>query len=126
MSNKITELAYLRNQLASANFGMAEKQLLVKIKRDILELDAPFKELALNAINNSEEDIKKAKFELATQEVQLIHNFPFEEPHTWNSDYFYKIELLSYLEQVDDVQRIKKLIFLLGRLQGKLNMQYPR
>ncbi len=61
-----------------------------------MKLDTPFKELALNAINNSEEDMKKADFKSVTQEIQLIHNFSFEKPQAWNSDYFYKIELLTW------------------------------
>lgn len=120
MNNKITELAYLRNQLASANFNEPDKQLLAKIKEDILRSNTPFKELALNAINNCENDVNNNNFKFATQEIQLIHNFTFEQPHAWNSDYFYRIELLSYLEQIDDVQRVKKLISALGKLQDKL------
>jgi hypothetical protein len=122
MNNKIIELAYLRNQLASENFRETDKQLLHKIKQEITELNTPFKNIAVNAINNCEENIKNSNFKLALQEIQLIHNFPFTNPKTWNSDYFYKIELLSYLEKTEDVQRIKRLILLLSELQNTFEL----
>lgn len=124
MSRKIVELAYLRNQLASGNFSDTDKQLMSEIKQKILRLNNLFTELALSAITRCEEDIKKDDFKLATQEIQLIHNFTFNEPQSWNSNYFYKIELLSYLEQIEDTQRIKKLIFSLAKLQDAYNKQF--
>ncbi len=121
MNNKIIELAYLRNQLASKKYSDEDEQMINKVKHDISKMNSPFKELALHAINNCENDIKNANFDLATQEMQLIHNFPFYDPEIWDSDYFYKIELLSYLEQVEDVTRIKKLICSLAKLQQMLS-----
>lgn len=121
MNYQLTELAYLRNQLATGNFSIEDVQLIKKIKQHISELDTPFKELALNAINNCEQDIENGNFKLATQEIQLIHNLPFEKSEIWNADYFYKIELLSYLEQVEEPKKIKKLIQLLALLDDKLN-----
>ena len=117
MNNKITELAFIRNKLASKQFGADDKRLMNKIKNDISQMNTPFRQLALEAICNCENDIRDAKFDIAAQEIQLIHNFPFNAPESWNSDYFYKIELLSYLENVEDVTRIKKLIYALAKLQ---------
>jgi hypothetical protein len=116
MSEKITELAHIRNKLASGFFSKEDEQVLSKTKDKISSLDSSFKEIALNAINNCEQNIRNNEWELAAQEIQLIHNFTFEDAAKWNSDYFYKVELLSYLEQTDDVKRIKKLISLLATL----------
>lgn len=107
--NKFVELAYLRNRLASSNFAEEEKQLMYKIKQEISGLNTPFKNIALNAINNCEKDLKVFNFKSATQEIQLIHNFTFKEPYLWDISHFYRIELLSYLEQIDDIDRIKNL-----------------
>lgn len=115
--SKNIELAFLRNKLASGKFNEEDRELMNKIKENIIILNTPFKELAINAINNCEQDIKKSDFESATQEIQLIHNFTFGDFNAWNQDYFYKIELLSYIELINDSQRIKRLISLLAKIQ---------
>lgn len=120
MSGKILELAYLRNQLASKKFSEDDSRLLQVIEEQIKSKDSIFKEIALNAIMNSKLDIKNGDFESAAQEIQLIHNFTFEKPELWNSNYFYTIELLSYLEQVKNAERIKKTICLIGWLESKI------
>lgn len=116
MNSKILELAYLRNQLASNQFDDKDATLMQEVADKIINSNSKFKEISLNAVENCKLDISKANFKAATQEIQLIHNFPFDIPEQWNADYFYKIELLSYLEQVEDVARIKKVIKLLGAL----------
>ena len=116
MSGKIIEFAFVRNKLVSGHFGEEDKQILHNIKDKILLSNSPFKDILLNGINNCEQSIQDNNLVLAAREIQLIHNFTFGNPAAWNSDYFYKIELLSYLEQTDNVKRIKKLISLLARL----------
>jgi hypothetical protein len=120
MNNKIIELAYLRNQLISGKYTEDDKSILNDVKEKIMKLNSPFNRIAFNAILNCENDIKNFNFKLAALEIQLIHNFPFSEPQEWNSDYFYKVELLSYLEQIEDVIRIKTLIILLAQLQADI------
>lgn len=122
MSNKLIELAHLRNVLFSADFNEASWNMLQKVKKDILALKTPFEDIAINAINNSEEDIKNLNFTAAAQELSLIHNFPFKNYREWNSDYFYSVELSSYLDNTEDVPRIKKLIFLLSKLVDKFDI----
>lgn len=119
MSDKFLELAFLRNQLASHKFNEKDVELLLQIEKKINLTNTIFKEVAINAIKNCKSDIENGNFENATQELQLIHNFCFESPKKWNSDYFYTIELLSYFENVKDAKRIKKTISLLGDLASK-------
>mgnify|MGYP006377271751 FL=1 len=119
MSDKILELACLRNQLASHRFSGNDAELLREIENKINTGNSIFKEVAINAIKNCKSDIENANFESATQELQLIHNFCFGSPTLWDSDYFYTVELLSYLEKVNDAKRIKKTIGLLGGLANK-------
>ena|SRR3989338_6440797 len=119
MSDKILELSYLRNQLASLKFSEDDATLLQEIEDKIKNGNSIFKEVAINAIKNCKSDIRNCDFETATQELQLIHNFCFEAPEVWNSDYFYTVELLSYLEKVNNAERIKKTISLVGRLANE-------
>lgn len=119
MSDKILELAYLRNQLASHRFSEEDFELLRQVENKINNGNSIFKEVAINAIKNCKSDIHGESFESATQELQLIHNFCFESSEAWNSDYFYTVELLSYLEKVNDAKRIKRTISLLGELADK-------
>lgn len=118
--NKSIELAFLRNQLAMGRFSNEDSELMSKFKNKMVNSNTPFKELAINAINNCEQDINSGNFKSATQEIQLIHNFTFEDFHDWNSDHFYKIELLSYIELANSSERIKKVIVLIAGLIHKL------
>ncbi|MGB8807011.1 hypothetical protein A1D18_01815 [Candidatus Rickettsiella isopodorum] len=79
-----------------------------EIENKINKGNSIFKEIAINAIKNCKPDIENENFESATQKLPLIHNFFFGSPEIWNSDYFYTVELLSYLEEVNDAKRIKK------------------
>lgn len=114
------ELAFLRNDLASGKYDTNTSNLLYKIKMQISNSNSPFKELAMNALVNCENDLKNKDFTLASFEINLIHNFTFENLVLWDSNHFYSIELLSYIENVENVARIRKLILLLGRLEEKL------
>lgn len=116
MNDKNIDLTHIRNKLASGSFNKEDEQILSGVKDTISSLNSPFKDIALNAIYNCEQNIRDNEWELAAREIQLIHNFTFENAAKWNSDYFYKVELLSYLEQTDDIKRIKKLILLLAKL----------
>lgn len=118
MNYNMIELAYLRNQLACERFFERDNELLDKVKIEISNGSSRFKKIALNAIHNCEEDIKSGDLKSAAQEMRLIHNFPFDNAEKWNEDYFYRIELLSYIEQIDDSKRIKNLIHLLGALDS--------
>jgi len=119
MSDKILGLAYLRNQLASHKFNEDDAKLLHQIEEKINKGNSIFKYVSINAIKNCKLDIENKNFDSATQEIQLIHNFCFEKPESWNSDYFYTVELLSYLEQVNDAERVKKAIGLIGDLASE-------
>jgi hypothetical protein len=116
MNTKYIELAHLRNRLARGCFDDEDKQLLELIEHKILSSNSPLKDIALNAIENCKESISSNEFMIAMQELQLIHNFTFDDFSKWNSEYFYRVELLSYLEEVDKVSRIKKLISLLAKI----------
>lgn len=121
MDGKIVEIAVVRNRLASNNFDSQDNKIMNQITQEISGMDTPFKVMALNSLRNCMHDIKNSNFELAAQELQLIHNFPFKNPSNWNSKYFYTVELLSYMDQVNNVERISKLIQLVADLQQQID-----
>lgn len=123
MNEEMIELAYIRNHLACNNFSEEDKKLLNEVKQKIIKLNTPFTEVALNAIKNCENDIENKDYKSAAQEIHLIHNFTFNNVTSWNSDYFYKIELLSYIELNNDIQRLKRLFISLGKLQYFLGIE---
>lgn len=120
MKNKIIEIAFIRNHLLSSIFTEEDKKLMEKVKQDILESDTPFKEIAIFAITNCEYDISRGNLKAAGYEMNLIHNFCFCDAKTWDSDYFYTMELSSYFDKTEGPIRIKKLIYELAKLQDKL------
>lgn len=117
MNDKIIEIAHLRNRLNLGYFEIEDKNLLDNTEKCISQIDSPFKELSLHSISNCRKDIKRNDLKSAANELRMIHNFPFRNPLAWNSDYFYTIELPSYLENVDDANKIKIFIGLLAKLQ---------
>ena len=117
MQKKIEELAYLRNKLLINSFDDKDISLLHTLREKIISLDTPFKEISICALNNCEISISEGKNDLAVCEIQLIHNFTYFDTLSWDSDYFYRVELLSYFENIEDVERVKKLIKNLAKLQ---------
>lgn len=79
MSDKLIELVHIRNKLATENLHKEDMLLLKNIKSNISLSTSPFKDLAWNAINNCEENIKVNNWKLAAQEIQLIHDFAFND-----------------------------------------------
>lgn len=118
MNAKINEIAYLRNRLSSGQFNSSDQEILTKIEKMIKEADTAFQELMIQAINNLKSDLKEGRFKSAAYELNLIHNFPFENTQAWDSEYFYNFELVTYLSQNENAERIKKLIILLANLQN--------
>lgn len=121
MRNKFIELAFLRNHLLSKIFTKEDKLLIESIKSEISNSKSPFTEIALYAISNCEEDIANDDFKSAGYEINLIHNFAFYDLNEWDSEYFYQIELSSYLDKAKETKRIKDLILRLARLHTLLN-----
>lgn len=118
------ELAILRNKLIDNIFSENERDLIESIRKLLKNfIRNPFNRLIENALKNCEEDVAKNDFKSAVQEIQVVHNFPLGNTDTskWDENHFYRVELLSYLEQVDNVERIKKLIAELAKLQVVLH-----
>lgn len=105
----LIEFAYLRNMLSRKRFDLEENEILLKSKKKVLESNGPFSSLIALCIKNCIDDIKNNNFDSAANELNLIHNLPidFLEVEKWNELYFYKNEFLNYVDNVQDLLRIK-------------------
>lgn len=110
------ELAHLRNRLAVGKFGEYEQALLDYIQQQVKHSDSPFAKIILTAVRNCVADVECQDFTSATREIHLVHNFPvFDKEYSlWDEKHFYQIELLSYIEDAKNVNRIKQFILLLA------------
>lgn len=121
------ELAHLRNRLAVSQFGEPERMLLNQLKDTVEHSNSPFSKMTLLALENCVADLKVKDFEAATREIQLVHNFLVAENEytLWDEEHFYRIELLSYIEEVNCLHRIKQLIKGLAEIDTLIQNQ-PR
>ena len=106
------ELAHVRNMLFNNKFSKDEKDILLSIRNKVINDNNKFKSLVLLAIENCLEDAK-TDMKKAGIEINLIHNLPITE-NKWDEEYFYTVELLGYIENINDVIRIKKVINILA------------
>ena len=118
------ELAHVRNMLVRKKFGQEEIQMLSAVRSALHDNKTPFAEIILNGIDNCLVDVSKNDFDTAKFEINLIHNFPILEKdiNNWDERHFYTVEMLTYLENVEDVSRIKKIILLVSKLQDSDNV----
>jgi len=113
------ELAHLRNKISNGKFGNDEAALLKDAENEIRISDSIFSEFAISSIERCKFFLKQKDYEKATLEIQLIHNFPFDAPENWDQEYFYKVEFISYIEQINDVARVVQVIEYLAKLNKK-------
>jgi hypothetical protein len=115
---KIIEIAHLRNLVAKKNYSHSEKELISNIEKEILKHKNRLANIALESILNCKTDLSNNDYESAARELHLIHNFPLKdsELNNWDEYYFYKFELLGYIETVKKTERIKKLILNLSKI----------
>jgi hypothetical protein len=108
------ELAHIRNMLFNNQFSEEEKKMLLDIKKKVIDDNNKFAPLILLAIKHCFEDIN-VDMKKAGIEINFIHNLPITE-NKWNEEYFYNVELLDYIERIDDVARVKKVISVLAEI----------
>ena len=72
----------------------------------------------LAMMDNAKEELDKGNLLLAGYDIDLLHNLPETIHNNWNEEYFYKGELVGYLDhmiEADRIDKIKKVIFLVGK-----------
>jgi hypothetical protein len=109
-----TVLSHVRNMLFNNIFSEHENNMLLDIKKKVIDDNNRFAALVLLAIENCFEDIK-TDMKKASIEINFIHNLPITEDR-WNEEYFYNVELLDYMEKINDVARVKKVIDVLANI----------
>lgn len=114
-----TELAHVRNMLMRNWFTENENQMLLHVKKKVIDDNNKFAPLVLFAIENCFKDLH-IDMERASIEINFIHNLPITKSiEKWNESYFYNIELSSYIERIEDIDRIKKVISILAEINQK-------
>ncbi len=123
----ITNLLLLRSRLASKRFDEKDKFHIELTREMIIQSNSLFKEILLNAINNSLEDASHENLKAAYNEINFVHNLPIteEELARWNARYFYMTELIGYIQRViefhKDYKRIIKIVSLLAKAQERIS-----
>ncbi|NJK64973.1 MAG: hypothetical protein HC921_21720 [Synechococcaceae cyanobacterium SM2_3_1] len=109
--------------MINKEFNEKDQETIDSIKREIISSRSPFKELMLQAINNSIIYARKEEYNLAANEINLIHNLPVskDECKSWNEWSFYCVELPNYLEHIEDEKKVQQLIRLLAASQNLSN-----
>ena len=72
----------------------------------------------LAMMDNAKGELDKGNLLLAGYDINLLHNLPETIYNDWNEEYFYKGELVGYLDHMIEANRIdkvKKVIFLVGK-----------
>lgn len=71
--------------------------MLEEMRCKILLLNLLFKDIALNSINNDGEGVRNNSCNKVMPGMSFTQGFAFDHPKKWNTDYSYKVELLSCL-----------------------------
>lgn len=105
------ELAFIRNELYNNKFTSEYLDTLEDIKNTVKSNGNPYKSLIIFCIDLALEDITNNDFQQAAEEIHFIHNFPIQRDFdSWNSDHFFNIELLGYIEKNEDSAKLRKII----------------
>lgn len=111
------ELAVLRNHLYNGHWQPEDQELLARVRADVSTTESPFRAIALNAIDNALQDVAERRYEQAGRELNFIHNLDLENGFRdgWNELYFFGSYVGSYLSDVQDLDRARRLLVLLGQ-----------
>ena len=63
----------------------------------------------LAMMDNAQEELDKGNLLLAGYDINLLHNLPETIYSNWNEEYFYKGELVDYLDHMIEAKRIDKI-----------------
>lgn len=72
----------------------------------------------LAMMDNAQEELNTGNLMLAGYDINILHNLPETIYNDWNEDYFYKNELLSYIRNMMEenrIDKVKKVISLVSK-----------
>lgn len=121
------ELAFVRNKLAKKKFGELEKNTLEEVMFEFKNSKSPFSPIVLDALSNCISDIQRNDFESASAEINLVHNLPGPDSgiEKWDRDYFFDVELPTYIKTTQHEERAKKAKELFGRVAALRDRSGP-
>lgn len=106
----MVELAFIRNELYKGKVIEEYLDTLSDVKNLVLSNKSPYDGLVSLCIDSALEYIKLNQYNQAAEEINLIHNLPIHGEGEWDSDHFFNVELLSYIEKNGDSIKIRKVI----------------
>jgi hypothetical protein len=110
------ELAFLRNRLLNGHWDPEDQEVLLEVRAQVVAATSPYRAVALNAIDNALQDIAGGGYAQAGYELNFIHNLDLEHgfPDAWHELYFLGSYVSDYLSEGKELDRIRRLLRLLG------------
>jgi hypothetical protein len=115
-----------RNNLFNLNLNKNTIESIKLIESNINSVELDFiQEILRKAITCVNLNIKNNKLLSAGRVLNLIHNLPSskEELKRWDIDYFFSIELPSFLEHYEEVDGVKVLMLTLASNIGNAGIE---
>lgn len=108
---RLIELAHIRNELYNGRITNEYLDTLNEVKKMVSTNNNPYGGLIIFCIDLAIKSIKVNDYKTAAEEINFIHNFPIKDGFdSWNSDHFFNIELLGYIEETRDSVKIRQVI----------------
>ena len=86
-------------------------ETLNEVKKIVIDNNNPYKGLIILCIDLAIRNIELNDYKSAAEEINFIHNFPIKDDlRSWDSDHFFNIELLGYIEKTQDSLKLRKVI----------------
>jgi len=107
----LIELAFIRNELYKGQVTDEYLETLNEVKKTVMHNNNPYKGLIILCIDLAIKNIELNDYKSAAEEINFIHNFPIKDDlSSWDSDHFFNIELLGYIEKTQDSLKLRKVI----------------
>ena len=95
------------NARVQESFDETYSELLSRKDKD--RYDNNMIDFMLKVMDMAKEELKNNNLLLAGYDINLLHNLPETISNRWDEDYFYKGELLGYLEHMSEANRVDKI-----------------
>ena len=124
MSGKQLGFLYIRGALFNKVYNDRVKKVFLETYEELLNRKNKERysnnmiDFMLAMMDNAQEELDKGNLLLAAYDINLLHNLPETIHNNWNEEYFYKEELVGYLDHMIEenrIDKIKKIIFLVGK-----------
>lgn len=106
----MNELLFLRMKLLNNKFDK-EDEILFKDLLSTLESSKKnnYKLFILSILHLAQNELDKQNYIEAGRDINFVHNIPTTHKKEFNEEYFFNVELLSYLEFLSESNKTKKI-----------------